>query len=133
MEDHRDNLVVVAAGYTEEMHRFLQSNPGLKSRFNKYIQFRDYDPPALEEMFVKQMDEDGYELEPQALSDVRRLLTSAYQARGLDFGNGRLVRNLRERVQQMHADRVARIARPSHRDLVTIKATDLSGVEGGNP
>jgi stage V sporulation protein K len=132
MEDHRDKLVVVAAGYTEEMHRFLQSNPGLKSRFNRYIQFRDYDPPALEEIFVKDITKGGYELDPQALSGVRQLLTNAYQSRGLDFGNARLVRNLRERVQQMHADRVAHIPRPSRRDLVTIKVADLSGVESSN-
>ncbi len=129
MEDQRDRLAVIVAGYPEEMNRFLGSNPGLASRFNRTIEFEDYGPEDLLTIFEGMCGEGGYQLAPEAQEGVLGLFTKAYRTRGPSFGNGRLARNLFEKVQEGHANRIGFIASPTNCDLAIILATDLGFAE----
>jgi thioredoxin len=125
MEDLRDRLAVIVAGYPAEMNRFLSSNPGLASRFNRTIEFEDYSPEELFFIFEVMVRDGGYELATAARERAVQLLTAAYTSRGPSFGNGRLARNLFERAQEGHANRVGVIRTPTERDLETILSEDL--------
>lgn len=96
MEDNRDRLVVIVAGYEKEMQRFLNSNAGLKSRFKNVIDFPDYTPNEMLQIFEKLASEDDLKLAPDAKSAVKQRLTEMYENRDANFGNGRDVRNLLE-------------------------------------
>ena len=89
MEDHRDELVVIAAGYDGPMERFIGSNPGLESRFNKFIHFPDYNGAELLEMFRLQCKKNGYSLTPEAEARAAELFNELYENRDENFGNGR--------------------------------------------
>ncbi|MBB4637184.1 AAA family ATPase [Longimicrobium terrae] len=125
MEDHRDQLVVVVAGYTEPMRRFLRSNPGLQSRFNRFVEFPDYSPDDLALIFFRMAEENGYALTPAARAKGVRSAAGLHAARGPDFANARAVRNLFERALARHANRVAVIPAPTAADLATLEAEDL--------
>ena len=125
MEDQRDRLVVVVAGYTAPMETFLSSNPGLRSRFNKFIEFGDYSPGELELIFRRMAAGAGFLVPEPALHSMRELIAEKHAARDHAFGNARLVRNLFEKAQANHADRVAVIRMPSYRDLTTIEESDI--------
>jgi thiol-disulfide isomerase/thioredoxin len=125
MEDQRDRLAVIVAGYPAEMNRFLASNPGLASRFNRTIEFEDYSPEELLEIFEAMVRDGGYQLAVAARERTAELLASAYAARGPSFGNGRLARNLFERTQEGHANRVAILTSPTEQDLAMILTEDL--------
>jgi stage V sporulation protein K len=103
MEDQRDRLAVIVAGYPDEMHRFLASNPGLASRFNRTIEFEDYSPEELLEIFEAMIRDGGYQLAVEARERAAQLFAIAHASRGASFGNGRFVRNLFERTQEGHA------------------------------
>ena len=105
MEDDRDRLVVIAAGYPVRMDDFLQSNPGLQSRFTRFIEFEDYDVADLCRIFEKFCFDAEYSLSPTAYASVSLLFTLAHERRDDRFGNGRYVRNVFEEA----------IARQSHR------------------
>jgi AAA+ superfamily predicted ATPase/uncharacterized tellurite resistance protein B-like protein len=107
MEDHRDRLIVIVAGYRDRMNTFLESNPGLRSRFNRFFDFRDYSAEELCQVFTRMADSSHYRLTPGARRRVEALLTAAYEARGQNFGNARLVRNLFESAIMRQADRLA--------------------------
>ncbi len=106
MEDERARLVVIAAGYTEPMQRFLNSNPGLKSRFTRFIHFEDYQPPDLCRIFEKFCLDQQYDLSTSARAYLCLLFTLAYNRRDEQFGNGRFVRNVFEEATNRHADRI---------------------------
>lgn len=125
MENHRNNLVVIVAGYTREMKSFLDSNPGLKSRFTRTIHFADYLPEALHTIFLRLCEDGGYQLTEDAHQSARRLFESMYPIRDDNFGNGREVRKVYERAIRNQANRVAQSSDPRHEDLVTLKAVDL--------
>ena len=125
MEDHRHDLVVIVAGYRDRMEEFIESNPGLRSRFTRFIDFPDYTPDELTTIFTRLADEEGYRLTQGVIDAVRTELTEAYETRGSNFGNGRLVRNLFERSLTAQANRLAN-ATPSREDLCTITETDLA-------
>ena len=125
MEDHRDSLIVIVAGYSGPMRTFLDSNPGLKSRFARFIDFPDYDPPALFEIFKRMVTADGYELTSDAEQKALALVTAQYAQRDATFGNGRLVRNIFERTMARSADRLAAVANPTREQLCAIEAVDL--------
>ena len=93
MEDNRDRLVVIAAGYTAPMQQFLASNPGLQSRFTRFIEFPDYSPKELLQIFSDLTSRKGYTLTDDALQRASDLLKQAYQNRSETFGNARLVRH----------------------------------------
>lgn len=107
MEDHRDKLCVIVAGYDKEMDRFIESNPGLKSRFNKYIEFKDYSKRELEEIFLKMTKENGLELGESAQKSLRETISRRHD--NGDFkGNARSLRNLYDDVIQKQASRILR-------------------------
>lgn len=98
MEDHRDNLIVIVAGYTAEMHRFVSSNPGLKSRFKKFIEFEDYNGEQLSQIFKNMAVRDEYAIDPPAMELVGKHFDTLYRTRDPKFGNGRVVRNFYQDV-----------------------------------
>jgi SpoVK/Ycf46/Vps4 family AAA+-type ATPase len=124
MEDHRDDLVVIAAGYRDRMENFIESNPGLRSRFTRFIDFPDYTPEELTLIFERLADEEGYKLDEGVIESVRKTLTAEYDSRTPTFGNGRLVRNLFERTLTAQANRLAN-ASPSREQLCCITVSDL--------
>ena len=125
MEDHRDDLVVIVAGYTGPMEKFIHSNPGLESRFNRYFFFPDYDGNQLTEIFRIQCKKNSYTLTPEADEAALKMFTRLYEERDENFGNGRDVRNCFEDMVVRQSNRVAALENPSKEDLMTVKPEDL--------
>lgn len=125
MEDHREDLVVIVAGYTGPMEGFLRSNPGLESRFNKYIQFPDYTGPELNAIFHSQCQRNGYRLDEEAEAFSGEFFQALYDGRDENFGNGRDVRNRFEDMVLRQANRVAAMESPTKEDLVLFTKADF--------
>ena len=125
MEDHREDFVVIVAGYPDLMKIFINSNPGLKSRFNKYIYFKDYTPEELLDIFKSQCKNAGLTLEDGASEIAFDYLRNAYEHRDSDFANGRSVRNYFERVLSNQANRLALQSAVSETDLITLSKDDI--------
>lgn len=125
MEDERDNLVVVMAGYTEEMKQFIDINPGLRSRFNRYIDFTDYTPNELYQIFKRHIGKEDFKLTPESEIAFQKLFTEAYEKRDRTFGNARFVRNIFEKTIERQSIRVADILEPSVEQLTTITEDDV--------
>ena len=124
MEDNRDRLVVIVAGYKEPMQQFLRSNPGLRSRFTRYIDFPDYSPAALATIFEGMANVEGYQLDSDADAHLATLFQQAYSLRTSTFGNARLARTLFERAKVRLADRLA-----SDNDITRDELTRLHDVD----
>lgn len=129
MEDHRDELVVIVAGYDEPMEKFISSNPGLESRFNKYIHFPDYTPEELHGIFMLQCEKHGYTLSAEADAALKDLLRRLYDTRDENFGNGRTVRNLFEDAISRQANRISALDSPTRDELMTLLPEDLEDKE----
>ena len=125
MEDHRADLVVIVAGYTELMGRFIGSNPGLESRFNKYFYFEDYDGGQLMEIFRSMCAKNGYTLDEETDRAAVEAFTQMYEERDENFGNARDVRNVFERAVARQSDRVAALEAPDREVLMALTAADL--------
>jgi ATPase family associated with various cellular activities (AAA)/AAA lid domain len=125
MEDNRDDLIVVVAGYTEKMSAFLKTNPGLQSRFNKHLEFDDYDPKELVQIFESFCLKGGYCLASSATDDLMYLFFTLYEARNETFGNGRLARNLYEITINNQANRIVALPHVSDEILSTIEKSDI--------
>ncbi|MBR3721386.1 MAG: AAA family ATPase [Selenomonadaceae bacterium] len=127
MEDHRDDLVVIAAGYPDLMDEFLSSNPGLRSRFSKVIYFEDYDAEELTDIFKSLARENHYTLTPEAEKAALLEFTNIYARRAKGFANGRTARNFFETVVSNQADRLAASPELASKDdeLFTIREEDL--------
>lgn len=125
MEDHRDDLVVIVAGYNEPMDKFINSNPGLQSRFNKYFYFQDYNGGELMQIFKGQCDRNSYALSEDAEKYAEEFFGDLFENRDDNFGNGREVRNIFEKMVVRHADRVSGMESPSKEDLMTVIKDDL--------
>ncbi|MDX2232561.1 MAG: AAA family ATPase [Leptolyngbyaceae cyanobacterium bins.349] len=125
MEDYRKRLVVIAAGYTDEMLRFVDSNPGLKSRFNRYFYFNDYTPDELTAIFNKMCGDSHFHPTEAANQKLKTLLTGLYDRRDRTFGNARLVRNLFEKAIERQANRLAVINNLTDEILTTILPEDI--------
>jgi hypothetical protein len=123
MEDRRDRLVVIVAGYPAEMDAFVGSNPGLRSRFPRVIHFPDYSADELLRIFGMLAERHHYELTDDARAEVRAHFAAV--PRGPGFGNGRLARNLFEEACAQQASRLVRIADVSREDLVRLVADDI--------
>ncbi|RSS36943.1 right-handed parallel beta-helix repeat-containing protein [Streptomyces sp. WAC08241] len=123
MEDHRDAVVVIVAGYTAEMERFLTVNPGVASRFSRTITFGDYEPEELLRIVGQQADEHEYRLAPG--TDGALLAYFAKLPKGPAFGNGRTARQTFESMVERHAGRVAALDEPSTDDLTLLYPDDL--------
>lgn len=126
MEDLRERLVVIVAGYPREMAEFIESNPGLESRFSRYIVFEDYHVPDLCQIFELMCRSNAYELTPAARGNLAIILNRVFADRDENFGNARLVRNAYERTLSNHANRLATSDAVITREaLATIEAVDL--------
>ena len=130
MEDHRDDLIVIAAGYTELMGRFLHANPGLESRFNKYFYFEDYNGAQLLAIFQSMCAKNGYTLDDKATEYAKSYFKTLYEERDENFGNARDVRNVFERAVARQSDRVAALEKPGKEELMALTVADLQE-EGG--
>ncbi|MBU5448704.1 AAA family ATPase [Blautia sp. MSJ-36] len=129
LEDYRDDLVVIVAGYTEPMNHFFASNPGLKSRFNTFIEFPDYSAEELSRMFFKLCKENDYYLSDNVEAHVLNILMEQVKNKKENFANGRLVRNIYDDVTMNHARRVVKMNTPSREDLSLITCDDFENIE----
>ena len=125
MEDNRDNLIVIVAGYTDKMKDFIDMNPGLKSRFNRYIQFDDYSPSELVSIFKKMCESSDYTLKSDAEDLLVKEFTSTYNSRDESFGNGRFVRNMFEKTIESLSNRISKSEKLTKELLTTIEKEDL--------
>lgn len=125
MEDKRDNLVVIVAGYDAPMEKFIESNPGLRSRFKNFIHFSDYNSAELYNIFAGMCAKNQYTIETDAQTALRGYFNDLYANRNKNFGNGRDVRNLFETIVTQQSKRVARLSEPTNADMTTIKVEDL--------
>ncbi len=125
MENHRDDLAVIVAGYPQPMKEFLASNPGLKSRFNKFIDFPDYVPEELMAIFEGMVTKNGYRLSQEAQKKAQAIFQILYDKRDENFANGRTVRNFFEKVMIHQANRLATLDVLSDEELETLEESDL--------
>ena len=125
MEDDRDRLIVILAGYSEDMKRFIDSNPGLQSRFNRYIHFSDYTADELKQIFMHNVDKNQYFLNEEGQSLLEQILNFAIEHKDKNFGNGRYVRNLFEKTIQNQAIRLSGMPSISAEELSSLTAEDL--------
>ncbi len=129
VEDRRDSLIVILAGYPKEMDELVSANPGFASRFPKTILFPDYSDDELVEILDLIVDDGGYALTEEAREGARAWFTA--HSRGPGFGNGRLARNLFEGAVARHARRLVDVERPSDEQLTLLEATDIVDVPVG--
>lgn len=113
MEDDRDRLIVILAGYPEEIRKFIDTNPGLASRFNRYIDFPDFAPDELAEIFRSFATRNDYRLAPALDDALLPVMTDATAHRDRTFGNARYVRNLFEKTVERQSLRLAAAPDPS--------------------
>ena len=130
MEDHRADLIVIVAGYTELMGTFIHANPGLESRFNKYFYFEDYNGGQLMAIFQSMCAKNGYTLSDEAEEYAGTYFRELYEERDENFGNARDVRNVFERAVSRQSDRVAALEAPGKEDLMSLTLDDLREDDG---
>ena len=124
MEDHRDDLIVIVAGYDGLMQQFIHSNPGLESRFNRFMHFEDYTPEEMLEILLMRAEKSMYTLDDEARAAARNWIAEA--SADATFGNGRGVRNLFERMLTQQANRVSALSDPTVEQLMAITADDVA-------
>lgn len=126
MEDYRDRLVVIVAGYTDEMSTFIEANPGLKSRFNRYFYFDHFKPEELLAIFEKTCEKSHFKLTAEAKEKLRKYIEDLYVNRDRTFGNGRTVRNLFEKTIEKQANRLAVLSSLTDEVLTTLLPEDIA-------
>ena len=126
MEDDRDRLAVILAGYTDEIKEFIDSNPGLQSRFNRYIQFDDYSTEELLEIFKRKLKKSRYKIKRNAFEHLQKVIEQAVSQKNNRFGNARFVRNLFEKVIQNQANRLAKLENIDNDQLSIITLNDVN-------
>ena len=126
MEDHRDDLAVIVAGYSEPMEKFIRSNPGLKSRFNRFVHFEDFAPEELFEIFQSLCKKNAYTTDEKASEIIKEHLAALSKSAGDDFANARTVRNFFETVIAKQATRISSKKDPSTEMLSTITEADVA-------
>ena len=124
MEDHRDDLVVIVAGYTELMRDFIRSNPGLESRFNRFLEFEDYSLDEMMGIFRMRCEKGQYTLAPEAEEAVRQFIAEE-NTHPETFGNARGVRNLFEKVLIQQSNRLAGLEPVTKEDLMLLPQEDV--------
>lgn len=132
LEDYRDDLAVIVAGYTEPMQKFFESNPGLRSRFSTFIEFEDYSVRELEEILVDMCAKNDYELSESAKKLLHIYLENKVNSKEENFANGRMIRNLYEELVMNHARRVFNMETPNIVDLKTILDVDFNQLPNQN-
>ena len=133
MEDNRDRLVVILAGYEDEMQQFIESNPGLRSRFNRYIHFEDYSADELKQIYMGMLTKYDFALQEDGKRVLTRHLEMCVVNKGKDFGNARYVRNLFERTIKAQAVRLAAQPETDKSQLAIITADDILIAIADNP
>ena len=128
MEDNRDRLVVILAGYSDEMKQFIDSNPGLQSRFNRYIHFPDYNADELFQIFEASCKRNDYVMTDEAKTALKSLLEKAVAEKDKNFGNARFIRNLFEKTLERQANRLSKQENLSKEMLTEITKSDLMTV-----
>ena len=128
MEDNRDDLVVVVAGYPDKMAGFLDSNPGIRSRFTRFMNFADYSPEELSSIFAGFCKEGGFSLADSAAAKAREIFEEQYIQRDKTFGNARFARNLFEQCLVRHARRITKADHISDGMLTTLQGEDVEWV-----
>lgn len=128
IEDDRKRLVVILAGYSNEMQTFIDSNPGLQSRFNRYIDFPDYNTEELLEIYKRNLKKHKYTLSTEAEAIISTYLTNAVANKDTNFGNARFVRNLFERTLENQAMRLATIGHLTSQMLCEISIDDVKSL-----
>jgi hypothetical protein len=123
MEDHRDDLAVIAAGYPDEMANLIDANPGLKSRFVRTVHFPDYTSEELIAIFERMGDESDYHLDDGGRARLAEVIEAEPRTRG--FGNARFVRNVFEAAVAHQAERLAAVESPTDEELTTLTAADV--------
>ena len=126
MEDNRDNLIVIVAGYTDLMKEFVDSNPGLRSRFNKYIFFNDYSGEQLYDIFLSMCKKQEYEPNEAGKKYAKEYLAEKSDNRDENFANAREVRNYIERAIARQASRIVKLDEVSDKQLKTLTKSDLT-------
>ncbi len=124
MEDDRQNTVVIVAGYPNEMKKFINSNPGLQSRFSTYINFEDYTTEELVSIFKLFVQKDEHNLTDAAIAKLTFILEEKFGSNGNE-GNARYIRNLYEKVQKKQAERLSKLNLTSKYELSTITDEDI--------
>lgn len=125
MEDYRDSLVVIIAGYKDEMQRFMDSNPGLQSRFNRYIDFPDYSAQELTDIFKMYLKKNEYTMNEEAENYVKSLFEETIAKKDRNFGNARFARNMFEKSIQQQANRLSGQNNLSSEQLSELTIEDL--------
>jgi stage V sporulation protein K len=125
MEDNRDRVVVIVAGYENEMAKFLDTNPGLKSRFNKYFNFPSYTTDELVTLFEMITKKSKFKLHDSIKGELTYIISDEAMREGSRFGNARYIRNLYERIIQNQFLRVSHIESPTPEDLSLIMREDI--------
>ena len=125
MEDYRDRLVVIVAGYKGEMQRFIDSNPGLQSRFNRYIDFPDYTGGELTDIFKMYMKKNQYTMSKQTEAWLKERFDYVVAHKDRNFGNARYARNVFEKSIQAQANRLAGESNLSEEKLTELTIEDL--------
>ncbi len=125
MEDDRDRLIVIVAGYTGPMEQFIASNPGLESRFTNYLKFPDYQPDDLAEIFHRMAAQSGLVCSPETERKVLALCANLYAARNEQFGNAREMRNLFESAVRNQSTRLVASGQCDRDALTTLLPEDL--------
>ena len=128
MEDNREDLIIIVAGYTEPMESFLESNPGLRSRFNKYIAFEDYSPTELISIFKLFCKKNDFVANNELIESLSKHFEGLYLTRDDTFSNGRLVRNIFEKIISNQANRLATNSNFSKEALRELIKDDLVGI-----
>jgi len=125
IEDDRDRLVVILAGYSDEMKTFIDTNPGFQSRINRYIHFKDYKPAELMDIFKLFCKKAQYTLSSAAEEGIKQYLTDVFQQRDKNFGNGRTVRNTFEQTLENQANRLSKTSEINKDLLITLELEDV--------
>lgn len=125
MEDRRDQFIVIVAGYNNEMDKFIRSNPGLESRFNKYIDFEDYSTFELYDIFNKMCGDNDYRCSKKTYEYIIDLMKKLVDQKDEHFANGRTVRNIFEKTITNQASRIMNIKNPTREDLMGLEICDF--------
>ena len=131
MEDHRDDLVVIVAGYPDLMEQFLESNPGLRSRFNRFVNFEDYKPQEMADIFVSMCKKQGYTCSDKVEEHVYEFFLERYTSRNKNFANARDVRNFFELALSNQANRLATDDDLTREELEMLDIADVADIQLG--
>ena len=126
MEDYRDRLVVIVAGYDAEMNRFINSNPGLQSRFSRYLKFDDFSPEEMLSIFEQLCKSNQYKVSSEAKNKLLKKFADLYRIRDSSFGNARLVRNVFEKTIEKQAVRLAKTKNINKDMMIKIVSEDIA-------